>query len=308
MKFPNPIPVADLADQYGCVVEGKPDNLAKGINVIHSVEPGDITFVDVPKYYQKSIQSAATVILIDQSIEVPPEKTILIHPNPFAVYEQIIQAHRQPLSPDRIPETIHIHPTAQIEDQVIIREHVSIGAHTVIRGNVYIDSYTTIGNEVIIEPGCNIGTDAFYYKKKNNQYIKWTSGGQTVIEDNVEVGAGSTINKGVSSVTRIGRGTKIDCQVHIGHGCQIGEDCLIAAQVGVGGKTKIGNRVILYGQVGIAQNLTIGDDVIILAKSGISKNLDGAKTYFGYPAGEVFQKNRELASLRKLPEIIKKMK
>lgn len=307
MKFPRPIPVTQLAERYNCNVVGDETIMASGINVIHSVEAGDITFVDIPKYFKKSLESEATIILINEPIDVPEGKVLLVCDDPFRVYDDIVASHRNlPLEGDR-KESIKIHPTAKVDPQVVIGDHVIIGAHSVIQGHTYIDRYTTIGEHVIIEPGCMIGTDAFYFKKEEGQYIKWTSGGSTRISDHVEIGAGSTINKGVSSETYIGEGTKIDCQVHIGHGCKVGSNCLFAAQVGIGGKTKIGNNVVLYGQVGIAQNLEIGDDVVILAKSGVAKNLARGKTYFGYPATEAFQKNRELASLRMLPDIIRKM-
>ena len=308
MKFPRPIPVINLAQQYHCEIIGDASIEALGINVIHSVEPGDITFVDIPKYFKKSIESAATVIIINERIEVPEGKVLLVCNDPFRVYDDIVASYREiPQDEEEIKKSIEIHPTARIDPQVVIKDHVKIGAHTVIQGHTYIDRYTTIGDHVIIEPGCMIGTDAFYFKKEEGRYLKWTSGGSTLIMDHVEIGAGCTINKGVSSETLIGEGTKIDCQVHIGHGCKIGNHCLFAAQVGIGGKTKVGNNVVLYGQVGIAQNLVIGDDVVILAKSGVSKNLASGKNYFGYPATEAFQKNRELASLRRLPDIIRKM-
>ena len=123
---------------------------------------------------------------------------------------------------------------------------------------------------------------------------------RVVIEDNVDIGAGCTINKGVSNDTIIGEGTKIDCQVHIGHDAQIGKNCLIAAQAGISGNTVIEDEVVIYGQVGVAQNLRIGKKAIILAKSGVSKDLAGDKTYFGYPAQEVRDAYKELAILRQL--------
>jgi len=121
-----------------------------------------------------------------------------------------------------------------------------------------------------------------------------------IIEDNVDIGAGCTINKGVSGDTTIGAGTKIDCQVHIGHDARIGKNCLIAAQAGISGNTVLGDEVVVYGQVGIAQNLKIGAKAVILAKSGVSKDLEGGKTYFGYPAQEAREAYKELATLRQL--------
>lgn len=151
-----------------------------------------------------------------------------------------------------------------------------------------------------MQAGALIGTDAFYYKKINGHYHKWRSGGRVIIGNDVEVGAGCTISRGVSGETIIGEGTKLDCQIHIGHGAVIGRHCLIAAQVGIAGKTIIGDHCVIYGQVGIAQNLHIGDHTILLAKSGVSKDLEGGKTYFGVPAGEAREKYKEIAGIKML--------
>ncbi|HHS96168.1 MAG TPA: UDP-3-O-(3-hydroxymyristoyl)glucosamine N-acyltransferase, partial [Phaeodactylibacter sp.] len=150
------------------------------------------------------------------------------------------------------------------------------------------------------------GTDAFYFKSNPDGYTKWRSGGRVIIEDRVDIGAGCTINKGVSGDTIIGEGSKLDGQVHIGHGVVVGKNCLFAAQVGIGGKTTIGDGVILYGQVGVIQNIHIGDKAIVLAKAGVSKSLEGGKTYFGAPAEEARKYYRMLAALRMLPEILKR--
>jgi UDP-3-O-[3-hydroxymyristoyl] glucosamine N-acyltransferase len=169
---------------------------------------------------------------------------------------------------------------------------------------VTIAEHTIIQDHVTIQSGSVIGTEAFYFKKTEAGYQKWRSGGRVVIEDHVDIGPGCTINKGVSGDTRIGEGTKIDSQVHIGHDVVIGKRCLLAAQVGVSGNTVLGDDVVLYGQVGIAQNLKIGNKVIVSAKSGVSKDLEGGKVYFGYPAAEARSKFKELAALRHLPEFL----
>ena len=145
-----------------------------------------------------------------------------------------------------------------------------------------------------------IGTDAFYFKKINGHYTKWRSGGRVIIENDVEVGAGCTINRGVSGETIIGEGTKMDCQVHIGHGVVIGKHCLIVAQTGIAGKSSIGDYSTIYGQVGIAQNVHIGAKSVILGKSGVSKDLEGGKTYYGTPAGDAKEKFREIAAVKML--------
>jgi len=163
-----------------------------------------------------------------------------------------------------------------------------------------------IGKKVVIQAGAIIGTDAFYFKKSEEGYTPWRSGGRVIIEDDVQIGAGCTINKGVSGDTVIGEGSKLDCQVHIAHGVVLGKNCLLAAQVGIAGKTIVGDNCTFYGQSGIAQSLVIGDGVTLLAKTGVSKDLEGGKTYFGIPAAEAREKYKELAALRQLPDIIKK--
>lgn len=303
MKLSQATQVSEIAQKYHAKLVGNTSLLATGINEIHKVEKGDITFVDHPKYYQKSLQSAASIIIIDQETECPKGKALLIHDNPFEIYDAIIRSERPEIPMTAIvSDSAEIHPTAIIEPGVIIGDHVKIGAHSFIRAQVCIHEHTIIGEHVTIQSGSIIGTDAFYYKKVDGQYNKWRSGGRVIIEDHVEIGAGCTINKGVSGDTIIGEGSKFDCQIHIGHGVVIGKNCLLAAQVGIGGKTIIGDGVTIYGQVGIGQSLTIGDGATLLGKSGITKSIEGGKTYFGYPADEARSKYKELATLRKLSE------
>ena len=308
MIFPQPISVREIAEKFGAQIIGDDTLSATGINEIHKVQPGDIAFSDAPKYFEKTLKSAATVILLNAEAECPPGKAILVVPDPFGVYDSLIRAHR-PFEPLRFPISplASIHPTAIIEPGVVIDANVTIGAHAYIQANAYIGAYTEIGQHVIIGANCVIGSDAFYFKKKpDGSYQKWRSGGRVIIEDHVDIGAGCIINKGVSGDTIIGEGSKLDCQIHIGHGVVVGKNCLFAAQVGIGGKTVVGDNVVLYGQVGIAQALHIGNNAVVQAKSGVSKSLEGGKSYFGTPAAEIREKYRELAALRQLPELIRK--
>ena len=281
--------------------------MAEGLNEIHKVTVGDITFVDVKKYFDKSLNSAASIIILNEVVDCPVGKALLLHPNPFQAYNQLALQHR-PLMPQRIAihETAIIDPTAIIEQNVVIGQHVRIGARAHIMANTTIAEYTLVGDDVTIQPNCVIGSDAFYYKKEDNAYQKWRSIGRVVLENNVEIGAGCTINKGVSGDTIIGEGTKLDCQVHIGHGVVVGKRCLFAAQVGIGGKTIVGDDVILYGQVGVGQRVSIGDGATVLGKTGVTKNIAGHETYFGYPVSKARDAYKELAALRKLPELLKK--
>jgi UDP-3-O-[3-hydroxymyristoyl] glucosamine N-acyltransferase len=308
MKFPSPIPVSVLAARFNArQVIGDGNLVATGINEIHKVEPGDIAFSDVKKYFAVTLESAATVILLNEPAECPPGKVILVVEQPFEVYDTLIREYR-PFAPLTTPvhHGAEIHPTAIIEPGVVIGNNVRIGANTYIQANAFIGDYSYIGDEVRIGAGAIIGTDAFYFKKHpDGSFQKWRSGGRVIIHDRVDIGAGCTINKGVSGDTVIGEGTKIDCQVHLGHGVVVGRNCLLMAQVGIGGKTIVEDQVVLYGQVGVAQNLHIGKGAVVLAKSGVSKSLEGGKTYFGIPAEEARGKYRELAAIRQLPELLK---
>ena len=306
MKLVQPIHVKDLAEKFSLKIIGEENQMVYGINEIHKVTAGDLTFVDAEKYYAKSINSAATIILINKETDCPPGKTLLVCDQPFEVYNQLVTSIRpEQVLTTNYAHTANIHPTAIIEPGVIIGHHVVIGEGSYIQANAYIGEYTVIGNHCRIQAGAILGTDAFYYKKTKDGFVKWRSCGRTILHDHVEIGAGSTINKGVSGDTIIGEGTKIDCQVHIGHGVVVGKHCLFAAQVGIGGKTIIGDHVVLYGQVGGAQNLVIESNVTVLATSGVSKNLEAGKTYFGAPAEEISVKYRELAALRGLPKLIR---
>lgn len=310
MQFPEPIPVLELARRFNAQLIGDDSLSATGINEIHKVQAGDIAFSDAPKYFAKTLESAATIILLNQPAECPPGKAILVVERPFEVYDSLVREYRpfQPLSVAVSPEA-DIHPTAIIEPGVVIAANVRIGAHSHIHANAYIGEYSYIGEHVVVGPGAIIGSDAFYFKKQpDGSFQKWRSGGRVILENHVDIGAGCTINKGVSGDTIIGEGSKLDCQIHIGHGVVVGKNCLFAAQVGIGGKTVIEDNVVLYGQVGVAQAIRIGAGAVVLATSGVSKSLEGGKTYFGAPAEEVREKYKELAALRMLPELVRKMK
>ena len=299
MKFPNPIPIKAIADRFQLKIIGDDELWAHGINEIHKVETGDITFSDVPKYFKKSIASEATIIILNEEAECPEGKALLIGEDPFFVYNTLVTDYR-PFLPlhNRISPSAEIGENTIIEPGVIVGNYAKIGKNCYIQANAYIGDYTIIEDYVEIQAGAIIGTDAFYFKKQKNQYFKWTSGGYVHIGSYSSIGAGCTINKGVSGVTRIGQHCRLDSQVHLGHGAVLGDRCLLAAQVGIGGKTIVGDDVVMYGQVGIAQNLVIGDRVLISAKSGVSKNLKSDAVYFGIPAEEIHAKQRQLAWIR----------
>ncbi len=312
MKFPSPVPVQWIAELIGAVVTGNKNGLATGINEIHKVENGDLVFVDHPKYYDKCINSAASFIIINKETEVPEGKALLVCDEPFEAYLKIVR-HFRPFTPATSPisDTAVIGEGTVIMPGAFVGQYVSIGKNCIIHPNVTILDYTVIGDNVIIQAGTVIGSDAFYYNTKKNRdvwYKKMESCGRVVIEDNVEIGAACTIDRGVTHDTVIGRGTKFDNQVHIGHDSIIGKNCLFAAQVGVAGAVEIKDGVILWGQVGVSKTLTIGENAVVLAQSGVPSSIEGNKAYFGTPVEDAAVKRRELVWVKRIPELWEKVK
>jgi len=309
MKFPVPVSPDELAKLTQARLIKQTDDPVLGINEIHKVEKGDITFVDHPKYYDKALESAATFILINKELPAPAGKALLICDDPFSAYVNIVKKFRA-FQPATLPisNTATIGNGTVIQPGVFIGEHVTIGENCLIHSNVSIYDHTVIGNNVIIHANTSIGSDAFYFKRRPEGYDKMVSCGRVVIHDHVEIGACCSIDKGVSGDTVIGRGTKIDNQVHVGHDTVIGKNCLFAAQVGIAGVVTIEDEVILWGQVGVQKDLTIGKGAVVLGQSGIPKSLEGGKTYFGSPVQEAREKMRELAFVKQLPDIIEKLK
>ncbi len=299
MKFSKPLTISEIATLTCSEVIGDPDIMISGMNEIHKVESGDLMFVDNEKYFNKSLQSKASAVLINKKIDPPPGKVLLYHTQPFDAYNELAWYFRPslPLN-ESISSLAVIDPSVILEPGVIVGPYVRIGAGSYIQANSYIGSFTEIGEKVTIQPGCIIGSDAYYFNKKNGEYKTWRSIGRVIIEDEAEIGAASTVVRGVSGDTIIGRGSRLDCQVHIGHGSVVGKHCLIAAQTALAGKVIIGDYVIIYGQVGIAQGLKIGDHAILLAKTGVSKDLQGNQIYYGVPAQPVREAYKQLATLR----------
>lgn len=308
MKLNRPYTLAEIAKIINCEFKGKADHLVTGINEIHTVENGDLVFVDHPKYYDKALKSAATTILIDKDVDCPEGKALIISAAPFDDYNKLTK-HFSPYIPQNsmLGEGCEIHPTANIYPNVFIGHRVKIGANVTLHAGVNIQDDVTIEENVIVGPNSVIGHYAFYYKKKPAGYDRMHSCGGVLIQKNVEIGALCTIDSGVSGITTIGEGTKLDNQIHVGHDTIIGKDCLLASGVGIAGCVRVEDKVTLWGQVGCASDIVIGEGAIVLAQSGIAKSLEGGKTYFGSPCSDVRLKFREMAALRKLPELLEKM-
>jgi UDP-3-O-[3-hydroxymyristoyl] glucosamine N-acyltransferase len=304
MKISPAQTLEQIAAIIGATFDGDPKHLITGLNEIHRVVNGDIVFVDHPKYYDKALQSNATTIIINKKVPCPKGKALLFCDDPFSAYIKIIK-HFHPddfSQKEMISSTAKIGKDTSIMPGVFIGKNVTIGNHCVIHPNVSIYDDTVIGNNVTIHSGTVIGSDAFYFKRRPEFFDKMISCGNVVIEDDVEIGALCTIDKGVSDTTRIGAGSKLDNQVHVGHDTQVGKMCLFAAQVGIAGVVTIEDNVTLWGQVGVPSNIHIGKGAVLLGQSAPSKSLEGGKAYLGSPAGDAKDKMREIITLKKITE------
>lgn len=312
MKIIPPIKVSEAASFLGLRWKGKEDLLITGINEIHKVESGDLTFVDLNKYYGKSFESKASIIIIDKEVECPEGKALLISDDPFHDYCKLVFKF---WNKEEVPNTgYYIAPDAIIGKGTLIypgaciNNGVKIGKDCIIHPNVVLHKDTILGDRVIIKANTVIGDDAFYYKGRGTHFDKWPSCGRVIIHDDVHIGSCCTINKGVSGDTIIGKHTKLDNHCHIAHGVEIGERCLFAAQLGVAGKTYIEDDVTVWGQCGIIKDIRVGKGAIILSKSLVTKSIRGNKVYTGNPAREKKVAFKELAALRLLPQFMEEVR
>ena len=312
MKLLAPVSVAWLSKLTNAEIIGNQHLEITGVNEIHQVQKGDIVFVDHPKYYNTCLNSDASCIIInDKNVIVPEGKALLFCNDPFEAYLKIV-AHFKPFiaCTKAISDDAIIGEGTILMPNVFIGPNVIIGKNCVLHPSVSILSDTIIGDDVIIQANTVIGSDAFYYNTKKNRqdwYKKLLSCGRVVIENKVEIGAGCTIDKGVSGDTFVGRGTKIDNLVHIGHDTQIEANCLFAAGVAIAGGVQIKSGVTLWGQVGVSKTLTIGENSVVMGQSGVTGSLEGNKVYMGFPAEDAGVKRREIVWIKRIPELWKKV-
>ena len=307
MKFPNPYTLEQIAELISAEYIGDSNFEVLGMNEIHVVEPGDIVFVDHPKYYDRALNSAATIILVNKKIDRPEGKALLISDDPFRDFNKLI-SHFKSFKPSSvaISDTASIGEGTIIQPNVFIGNHVRIGRNCIIHSNVSIYDDTVLEDNVVIQAGTTIGGSAFYYKNRPEGFDQLKSGGRVIIESNVHVGANCAIDRGVTGDTRIGQGSKLDNLIQIGHDTTIGKNCLIAAQVGIAGCVIVEDEVTIWGQAGIKSGVTLAKGTVLFAQSGVSQSTEENTSYFGTPAEESRKKYRELAYIKQLPELFKK--
>ena len=308
MIFEKPLRAKDLAQIIGNNVEilGDENAVVTGINEIHMVVSGDITFVDHSKYYTKALESNASFVIIDIKPENTYGKTLFISSDPFRDYVKLVKHFRI-----FIPQDCFVNPDAKIGEGTVLQpgvfvgRNVTIGKNCIIHSNVSIYDHTTIGDNVVIQSNSVIGGEAFYFKRRDTHWDKLETCGSTVIGNNVDIGALCTIDKGVSGATVIGDGCKLDNQIQVGHDTVIGKNVLIGAHSAIAGVTVIEDDCTLWSKVAVNKDLVIGKGTVLLAMSAIDKSVEpGGKILFGVPAVEYRRKWKEIAALRTLPEAL----
>ncbi|WP_228851621.1 UDP-3-O-(3-hydroxymyristoyl)glucosamine N-acyltransferase [Aegicerativicinus sediminis] len=308
MKFPRTHTLEEISELINCGYVGSGDFPVFGMNEIHVVEPGDIVFVDHPKYYDKALNSAATVVLINKDVDCPDGKALLISDDPFRDFNKLLR-HFRPFqrSTSSISQTASIGEGTIIQPNCFIGNNVVIGKNCLIHSNVSIYDHTIIGDNVTIHAGTVLGANGFYYKKRPEGFDRLESAGRVVIENNVEIGASCTIDRGVTADTTIGEGSKLDNQIQIGHDTLIGKKCLIASQTGIAGCVVIEDNVTIWGQVGTTSGITIESGAVILAQAGVTKSVK-SKVYWGTPAQESKGYLKDLAYIKQVKGLMSEIK
>jgi UDP-3-O-[3-hydroxymyristoyl] glucosamine N-acyltransferase len=320
----------------GVVAEGEGSLPLTGFSSIAEAESGDITFLGNPRYAPALKKTRASAVLVDEQFQgIPPSLAVIRVPNPTLKFSLIVQR----FGPSPRPATPGVHPTAVISSSaqfdaakvcigphVVIEDHAIIGDGTtiaagtcighsaklgsdcVIHANVVIQERTLIGNRVIIHAGAAIGTDGFGYELQNGRHMKIDQVGIVQVDDDVEIGSCTTIDRARFGRTWIGEGTKIDNLVQIGHNCVIGKHCILCGQVGISGSRRLGDFVVMAGQVGVAGHLNIASNTTFLAKSGLTKDYPDPGAYTGYPAKPLIEGRRMLTYPARVPELVDRIK
>ncbi|MBV5339502.1 MAG: UDP-3-O-(3-hydroxymyristoyl)glucosamine N-acyltransferase [Deltaproteobacteria bacterium] len=324
--------VAELADYLGGVVVGNGSVLISGLGPLETAGPEAVTFLANPKYASKVAETSAGAVLMAPGGERYGRTAIEVA-NPYLCFAKLLTLfYSVPYQPTGVLPASIVSDTATIGDGAsiypgacigrnvvvgcrttvhsgaVLYDNVIIGDDCTIHANAVVRERCRVGNRCIIQPGAVIGSDGFGYAPDGNGYYRIPQIGIVVLEDDVEIGANSCVDRAAIEVTKISRGTKLDNLVQIAHNCQIGEDCMIVSQAGVAGSSKIGNHVTLAGQVGVVGHITIGDNVLVGGQSGVTSSLPANAVYSGSPAIPHKEWLRYSMVMPRLPELKKTVK
>ena len=333
-----PITAADIAQSLaGTLLAGSPETPVSGVASLAEAEPGTVAFFGHPKYLAALRRSRASVVLVPTEFPVaavPLTCALVAVANPSAAFAQLVERFAPPPVPVvpgvagsalvgqgvRLGSDVSVGPYAVIEDgvqigdRVVIGAHVFIGAGTTVGDDTRIYPHVTIrercrlGRRIILHPGVVIGGDGFGFETREGRHVKVPQIGVVQIDDDVEIGANSTVDRARFGRTHIGEGTKIDNLVQIAHNVVIGPHCLVCAQAGISGSTRLGRHVTIAGQVGIVGHVEIGDEAILAAKAGISSSVAPKVVMWGYPAEPLNEAKQSFARVRRLPKLMERVK
>jgi UDP-3-O-[3-hydroxymyristoyl] glucosamine N-acyltransferase len=323
---------SDLAGRLGLRVAGDGNVEVTGVAPLERATPSDLSFLANPKYREMALASKAGAILAAESAALPG-KTLLLCRDPYLALARALEFMHPavPVAPGChrsavLGEGCRVAEDASVGPYAVLGDHCSVGSRTVISAGVVVGSHSTIGSgcrlhprvvlydrtvlgdRVILHAGVVVGSDGFGYAHEDGHHVKVPQVGRVVIEDDVEVGANCTIDRGALEETRIGRGTKIDNLVQIAHNVRVGADCILVAQAGISGSTELGRGVIFAGQSGAVGHIRIGDGARIGAKSAVTKDLPDGAFVTGHPAQDHRAWLKERALCGKLDEMMRRIK
>jgi UDP-3-O-[3-hydroxymyristoyl] glucosamine N-acyltransferase len=324
-----PRTLGELAELVGGALRGDPRQTIRGIQSLEGAEGGDLSFVTGPRHLRQAEASGASAFVVPRDLDVPG-RTLIRVAQPYVALATLLRVfHPEPPLPAGVHPTAVIAPDARVapdasllafavvgagslvESRAVLHPHVVVGErcrvgegsvlhpHVVLRGNV------DVGRRVVIHAGSVLGADGFGYAFDGTRHVKIPQVGRVVVEDDVEIGANVTIDRATLGETVIGRGTKIDNLVQIGHNTVVGSDTIIVAQTGISGSCRIGNRVVLGGQVGVADHATIGDGAQVGSQSGVHGHVPPGAAVLGYPAMPVEEARRAMAAAGHVPELLR---
>lgn len=322
--------LGDVAERIGAELQGDPGVPVRGVAGIETAGPDQVTFVANPKYAGQARTTSAAAVLVEPDFPALEGVATLRIRNPYLAFARVLDLfYAAPSYAPGVHATAVVDPSAAVGEDahvgpyavigprvtlgagavvlahVVIYEGAQIGSRFFAHAHAVVREFCRIGDDVTLQNGVVVGGDGFGYAKEGAAWRKIVQSGITVLEDGVEVQSNSCIDRASVGETRIGRGSKVDNLVQVGHGSLVGENTLLCAQVGLAGSTEIGDRVILAGQVGVAGHLKIGDDAVATAQTGIPGDVAAKAVVSGYPAMDNRQWLRSAAGFARLPELIR---